>query len=70
MSQHTCHATGCYVPVPPKLFMCKRHWYALPRRLRDNIWATYRPNQEITKTPSAAYLRAAKEAIQWLEAHG
>lgn len=61
--KHLCHAKGCTTPVPPKLLMCRSHWYSVPKPLRDAVWATYRPGQEITKTPSAEYLQAAIEAI-------
>ena len=67
-SRHTCHATGCSTAVPPKMFMCRSHWFALPKALRDAIWRTYRPGQEITKTPSPEYLEAARAAIAYLEA--
>jgi len=30
------------------------------------VWATYRPGQEITKTPSAAYIAVAKEVQLWI----
>lgn len=66
MNEHTCHARGCISVVPPKLFMCRAHWYALPKEHRDAIWATYRRGQEVTKTPSDDYLRAARAAIQYL----
>lgn len=65
-SRHTCHATGCTVAVPPKMFMCRSHWFALPKALRDAIWRTYRPGQEIRKDPSPEYLDAAREAIAYL----
>jgi hypothetical protein len=65
---HRCHAPGCDAPVPPKMFMCRQHWFALPKPLRDMIWATYRPGQEIKKNPSREYLAAAKAAIDFLEA--
>lgn len=68
MSVHTCHAKGCTRPVPPKMFMCKGHWFSLPKPMRDAIWAAYRPGQEITKTPSREYLAVAREAINWLAA--
>lgn len=45
---------------------CKPHWFRLPKHLRDRIWATYRPGQEITKTPSAAYVAAAKDVQDWI----
>ncbi len=63
---HLCHAEGCQKAVPPKMFMCKPHWFSLPKRLRDAIWATYRPGQEVTKDPSPEYLEVAHEAIRWL----
>lgn len=65
---HTCHAPNCPVEVPPKMFMCKPHWMALRPSLRDAIWKTYRPGQEITKDPSPEYLTAARKAIDYLTA--
>jgi hypothetical protein len=49
--------------------MCRDHWFALPRRLRDAIWENYELGQEIRKDPSDAYLTAAREAVAWLAAH-
>lgn len=46
MSAHTCHAIGCETPVPRKMFMCRRHWYMVPKHLRDAVWAHYTPGQE------------------------
>lgn len=66
---HTCHWPGCAKEVPPKLWGCKAHWYALPADLRRRIWATYRPGQEVTKTPSPAYLDAARAVQAWIEAN-
>jgi hypothetical protein len=34
----------------------------LPKSIRDKIWATYRPGQEITKDPSDEYMEAIIEA--------
>lgn len=50
--EHHCHAHGCTRAVPPKLFMCKSHWYALPKPVRDAVWREYRPGQERDKRPS------------------
>ncbi len=61
---HTCHARGCNVAIPPKLFMCKHHWYSVPKLLRDAVWAAYRPGQEVRKNPTVAYLDAADAAIK------
>jgi len=67
MMTHLCHATGCTVAVPPKMFMCKRHWFALTERMRDEIWATYIPGQEIRKDPTDEYLNVAQRCIAYLE---
>lgn len=46
MSAHTCHADGCPVVVPRKMFMCRRHWYMLPKVMRNEVLAAYTPGQE------------------------
>lgn len=63
---HTCHWPNCNVPIPPAMWGCKRHWFTLPKALRDRIWATYKPGQEITKTPSTEYLAAADAVQAWI----
>jgi hypothetical protein len=63
---HTCHWPGCNVQVPPAMWGCKKHWYKLPKYLRDKIWNAYNPGQEITMTPSREYLDAAKEVENWI----
>jgi len=45
---------------------CKPHWFKLPLRLRNRVWATYKPGQETTKTPSAAYVKVALEVREWI----
>ena len=67
MSRHTCHWPGCATVVPPAMWGCKAHWYRLPKAIRDDIWANYRPSQEITKTPSDGYIAAAKRAQAWIK---
>jgi hypothetical protein len=68
MNEHHCHAIGCEVPVPPNLFMCKRHWYKLPMFMRDAVWDAYVPGQEVRKDPSPKYLLVAADAQRWLAA--
>lgn len=65
---HTCHWPGCGKRVPPKLWGCKAHWYKLPKYLRDAIWREYRPGQEVSKTPSRAYLDVARQVQEWIAA--
>lgn len=60
---HYCHAHGCIIEVAPKMFMCRKHWYMVPRKLRDAIWAEYKTGQERTKTPTLRYLAVQQRAI-------
>ena len=64
---HTCHAEGCDKHVPPKMFMCKPHWYKVPYGLRLAVWAEYQPGQEKldgTAFPTEEYLDVTREAIE------
>jgi len=69
---HECHWPGCKAQVPPAMWGCKKHWFALPTRLRRMIWASYRPGQEIDMRPSEAYLSVARQVQEWIEqtSHG
>lgn len=67
--RHHCHWPGCNADVPPAAWGCKQHWYALPKPIRDRIWATYRPGQERSKTPSREYVEAARAAQDWIKAN-
>lgn len=66
---HHCHWPGCTKSVPPAKWGCKAHWFALPKHIRDAIWAAYAPGQEISMTPSRAYLEAARAARTWIAAN-
>ena len=68
--KHDCHWPGCTKPVPPAMWGCKTHWFRIPKPLRDRIWATYRPGQEKTGTPTRAYVEAARDVQNWIEANG
>ena len=63
---HLCHWPNCKTEVSPSLWGCKRHWFSLPKYLRDAIWLAYRQGQEIDKNPSARYLSVAQEARAWI----
>lgn len=64
---HFCHWPECKTEVPPRLWGCKKHWFMLPKNLRDKIWETYVPGQEISKTPSAQYIKAATDVQEWIK---
>lgn len=61
--RHTCHAHGCKTPVPPRMFMCRAHWFSLRKPTRDAIWREYRPGQEDDKRPSLRYLAVQRFAV-------
>lgn len=62
-SEHTCHALNCEAHVPPRMHMCKRHWFMVPKALRDGLWDAYRPGQERRMDPSPEYLLAAARCV-------
>lgn len=45
------------------MFMCRPHWYMVPRNLRAAIWANYVPGQEMRKDPTPEYLEYAQKAV-------
>lgn len=64
MSIHTCHIPTCALEVPPKMLMCRRHWFMVPKGLRAAVWAHYQHGQERGGvSPSEAWLDAANAAI-------
>lgn len=60
---HTCHATACTTRLPPAMWGCRKHWFMVPKPVRDRIWRTYRVGQCDDKKPSRAYLEAARDAV-------
>lgn len=66
--KHHCHWTGCDKQVPPAMWGCTKHWYALPTDLRARIWRAYRPGQEADGRPSESYITVAREVQAWIAA--
>lgn len=67
---HHCHWPGCTAQVPPAKWGCSKHWFRLPKELRDKVWAAYKPGQEINMRPSREYLDVADEVQRWIKDHG
>jgi hypothetical protein len=44
---------------------CRKHWFMLPKAIRDRIWATYEPGQETSGSQSDEYWEAYKESIRF-----
>lgn len=65
---HRCHWPGCQKQVPPAMWGCQRHWFSLPKEIRDAIWSAYVPGQETSGKVSAEYRKAALDAQAWIAA--
>ncbi len=63
---HECHWPGCTSQVPPAMWGCKPHWFALPADLRRKIWIAYRPGQELHASPSDEYMDVIDEVQKWI----
>lgn len=63
---HHCHATECKEEVPPEMFMCRSHWFSLPKSMRNRIWMTYRVGQCDDMNPSKEYCQIAKECVTYI----
>ena len=61
---HECHNPQCRRPCAPKYLMCRACWFAVPKALRDAVWAAYQPGQERRAVrPTRAWFAAARAAI-------
>ena len=67
--QHSCHWPGCGKQVPIAMWVCRQHWFMLPKYLRERIWETYMPEQEISMDLSEEYLAAAQAVKEWVAQH-
>jgi hypothetical protein len=63
MSAHECPAPGCDAQVPRSQLACRRHWFAIPKPLRDEVWRAYRG----PGPGSAEHIAAITAAIESLE---
>lgn len=58
---HLCPALGCFMIVPNDRAFCRQHWYAVPKPMRDAIWASYRAGNAGTVGHIELIQAAAKE---------
>lgn len=67
---HLCHADNCTTPVPPRIFMCRKHWFMVPMDLRGRLLAEYQPGQEKLGEiwPSDEYLTLAFQCVDAVSA--
>ena len=67
---HACHWPGCQKNVQPAQWGCTPHWFKLPLALRQKVWTTFKPGQEVSKTPSREYVLVARQVQEWIKNHG
>lgn len=48
------------------MFMCRKHWFMLPKIMRTAIWRTYREGQCDDWVISHAYAEAARAAVTYI----
>lgn len=61
---HYCKAPGCKQKVDNCFLMCHKHWYMVPREIRNEIWRTYQPMSWGDLDLFERYVRATEQAIE------
>ena len=61
-----CAVPGCGVPIDSSRLMCRGDWYAVPRPLRDRVWATWRSGLGAGAPEHRESVRLAIQASQAL----
>jgi hypothetical protein len=60
---HLCPAAHCRQAVSPARLMCRRHWYQVPKNLRDAVWITWQSGNGVgTSAHTDAVLAAIAAA--------
>ncbi len=59
-----CPISGCGEQIDPSRLMCRGHWYAVPKHLRDRVWATWRSGRGAGSCEHREAVRIAIMACQ------
>ncbi len=62
-----CFWPGCEADVPPKMHGCRKHWSALPERLRKKVLLARL--HEAADEPGDQYHEAVREVWEWTQLH-
>lgn len=60
---HQCPRPECSRAVPDDMFACKPDWFALPKDIRDLIWAAWRTDD------LDGHAEATADAMTWYREH-
>jgi len=55
----SCPVLGCGEQIDTSRLMCRRHWYRVPKQLRDQVWATWRSGQGVLRREHQDAVRIA-----------
>lgn len=67
MPKQECPIEGCPNGRADKQLMCKRHWYMVPKELRDKVWLTARRMWRNEALGTQEWSEASNEAIAAVE---
>ena len=57
-----CYAEGCDEQIARTLLMCPRHWWSVPKPLRDEVYASLKEDGVLSQRYLDS-IEAAKEAV-------
>jgi hypothetical protein len=60
---HDCPATGCTRRVGRGQLLCRPHWFAVPKALRDAVWDAWRGGLGAGSAAHRDAILAAVEAV-------
>lgn len=60
---HRCPSPGCEERVPSGRYACRRHWFTIPKPLRDELWQAFRTEGIF----SEEYIAAAAACKEFLK---
>ena len=72
MGEHACHANDCEVSVPPRMLMCLKHWWMVPKEIQRRVNANFSMRQCVPAAgvrPTKEWFSAAHDAINAVAAH-
>lgn len=67
MDPHKCPVDGCSRSRGDRQLMCKKHWYMVPKELRDNVYRTARRMWDGEGGATHAWSEAADAAVAAVE---
>lgn len=62
-STHPCRIPQCGTQIPLDYLMCRPHWWAVPRPIRQAVWDTWRGGAGVLDPGYRAAVRVAVRAV-------